>query len=106
MYKERAYGRRNAQVKRFFFAEFTHDKEKHAEILRARALRKEIKRLLNTDVPYAPATGLLEPKPEPVDEAPGAYSFMYIGYKMTSCKTTDRSRHSLQGRNSKPISEK
>ena len=40
---------------------------------------KEIKRLLNTDVPYAPATGLLEPKPEPVDQAPGAYSFMYIG---------------------------
>ena len=76
MYRGRVCDRRNVQTKHFF-AEFMREEEKHAEILRAQALRREIKWLLNTDVPYVPTSGLLEPKPEPVDEAPGAYGFMY-----------------------------
>ena len=67
MYKERAYDRRNAQSK-CFFPKFTRDKKRHAKVLPARALCREIKQILNTEVLYAPAAGLLEPKPEPVDE--------------------------------------
>ena len=33
--------------------------------------------MLNTDVPYLPPAGLLEPKPEPVEELHGDYCFMY-----------------------------
>ena len=40
-------------------------------------IRREIKRMLNTDVPYSPPAGLLEPKPEPVEELHGDYCFMY-----------------------------
>ena len=76
MYKERAYDRRNAQSK-CFFPKFTRDKKRHAKVLPARALCREIKQILNTEVLYAPAAGLLEPKPEPVEEALGAYCFMY-----------------------------
>ena len=31
----------------------------------------------NTDVPNKRAEGLLEPKPEPLEEAPGPSGFMY-----------------------------
>ena len=33
--------------------------------------------MLNTDVPYLPPAGLLEPKPEPVEELHGDYCFIY-----------------------------
>ena len=62
MFKERAYNRRNTQSKRFF-DNFTRDVDKHHEVLRDRTIRREIKRMLNTDVPYLPLAGLLEPKP-------------------------------------------
>jgi hypothetical protein len=74
--KEHAYNRHNAQSK-LFFDNFTHDKEKHREILRGRFIRREVKRMLNNDVPYSPPTGLLEPKVEPVEEFHGDYCFMY-----------------------------
>ena len=74
--QERAYERRNAQSKCFFYG-FTRDADKHHEILRDRTIRREIKRMLNTDVPYQPPTGLLEPKPEPVEELHEDYCFMY-----------------------------
>ena len=50
------------------FAEFQRDPEKHAKILSERRLRREIKRLLDTDKPYSAPMGLLEPKPELVEE--------------------------------------
>ena len=74
--KERAYKRHNAQLKHFFDS-FTCDTDKHHEILRDRTIRREIKRMLNTDVPYLPLAGLLEPKPEPVEELHEDYCFMY-----------------------------
>ena len=74
--KERAYNRRNQQSKRFFDS-FTRDAEKHRKILRDRFIRREVKRMLNNDVPYSPPTGLLEPKAEPVEEFHGDYCFMY-----------------------------
>ena len=76
LHRERAYNHRNAQPKQFFL-EFQLDPEKHAKILADRALRHKIKQILNTDVPYKPAEGLLEPKPEPLDEAPSPSGFMY-----------------------------
>ena len=74
--KERTYKRRNLQSKHFFDS-FTRDAHKHHEILRDCTIRREIKHMLNTDVPYLPPAGLLEPKPEPVEELHGDYCFMY-----------------------------
>ena len=74
--KERAYNRHNAQSKRFF-DNYTHDADKHCEILRDSTMHHEIKCLLNNDVPYSPPAGLLEPKAEPVEEFHGDYCFMY-----------------------------
>ena len=74
--KECIYNVRNANAKRFF-EEFQRDPERHAKILVERALRWEIKRILNTNVPYAAPTGFRQPKPEPVDEEPFAHEFMY-----------------------------
>ena len=71
------YDRRNKQAKRFF-ADFQRDSAKHARILANRRLRREIKRILDTDRPYSSPAGLREPKPEPVDEEPLApHEFMY-----------------------------
>ena len=64
---ERKYDRDNAKSKRFW-AEFSRDPEKQAKILADRSLRHETNRILDTERPYTPARGLLEPKPEPVDE--------------------------------------
>jgi len=73
----RVYELRNADTKHFF-AEFQRDPEKHAKILADRALRREIKRILDTDRPYSAPAGLREPKPEPVDEEPlSPHEFMY-----------------------------
>ena len=74
--KERTYKCRNVQPKHFFYS-FTHDAYKHHEILRDCTIRREIKHMLNTDVPYLPPAGLLEPKPEPVKELHEDYCFMY-----------------------------
>jgi hypothetical protein len=74
--KKCIYERRNADTKRFF-AEFQRDPEKYAKILAERTLRREIRRILNTDKPYSSPMGLLEPKPEPVDEEPTPPEFMY-----------------------------
>ena len=74
--KERAYNRRNVQSKSFFY-NFTVDSEKHCEILRDRFIRREVKGMLNNDVPYSPPAGLLEPKVEPMEEFHGDYCFMY-----------------------------
>jgi len=64
-------------IRSIFFAEFQRDPEKHAKILSERRLRHEIKRLLDTDRPYSAAMGLLEPKPEPVEEVMEPHEFMY-----------------------------
>ena len=53
----RVYDLRNADAKRFF-AEFQRDPEKHAKILADRALRREIKRIVDTDRPYSAPAGL------------------------------------------------
>ena len=75
--RERVYDLRNTDTKRFS-AEFQRDPEKHAKILADRALRHEIKRILDTDRPYSASAGLREPKPEPVDEEPlSPHEFMY-----------------------------
>jgi len=76
MFKDHAYNRRNAQSK-CFFDRFTRDVDKHHEVLRDRTIHHEIKHMLNTDVLYLPPAGLLEPKPEPVEEVHGDYCFMY-----------------------------
>ena len=60
-----------------FFAEFQCDLEEHAKILSERRLHHEIKRLLDTDKPYSAPMGLLEPKPEPVEEVMAPHEFMY-----------------------------
>ena len=71
------YELRNADTK-CFFAEFQRDPEKHTKILADHALHREIKRILDTDRPYNAPAGLLEPKPEPVDEEPlSPHDFMY-----------------------------
>ena len=59
------------------FYTFTRDAEKHREILRDRFIRREVKRMLNNDVPYSPPAGLLDPKAEPVEEFHRDYCFMY-----------------------------
>jgi len=64
-------------IRSVFFAEFQPDPEKHAKILAEHTLRREIKRLLDTNMPYSAPMGLLEPKPEPVDEEPMPHEFMY-----------------------------
>ena len=74
--KERAYNRRNAQSK-LFFDNFTRDEEKHREVLCDRFIRREVRHMLNNDVPYSPPAGLLEPKVEPMEEFHGDYCFMY-----------------------------
>ena len=57
---------------------FQHDPEKHAKILADRALCREIKWILDTDRPYSAPAGLLEPKPDLVDEEPlSPHEFMY-----------------------------
>ena len=73
---ERRYDRDNAESKKFW-AEFSSDSEKQAKILADRTLCRETKRILDTDRPYTPARGLLEPKPEPVDKVSDAGSFAY-----------------------------
>ena len=74
--RERIYEYRNTDTKRFF-AEFQCDPEKHAKILFERRLHREIKRLLDTDKPYNAPMGLLEPKPEPVEDMIAPHEFMY-----------------------------
>jgi len=65
-------------IRSIFFAEFQRDPEKHAKILADHALRREIKRILDTDRPYSAPAGLREPKPEPVNEEPlPPHEFMY-----------------------------
>ena len=56
----------NAKAKHFW-DKFSHD----------RALRHKIKCIYDSDRPYVPAAGLLEPKPEPVNEVPNAGHFSY-----------------------------
>ena len=73
---ERRYNWDNAESKKFW-AEFSSDPEKQAKILADRTLRRETKRILDTDRPYTPVRGLLEPKPEPVDEVFDAGCFAY-----------------------------
>ena len=73
---ERRYDRDNAESKKFW-AEFLSDPEKQAKILADRTLRRETKRILDTDRPYTPARGLLEPKPKPVDEVSDVGCFAY-----------------------------
>ena len=73
----RVYDLQNADTK-CFFAEFQRDPEKHTKILADRALRRKIKRILDTDRPYSAPAGLHEPKLEPVDEEPmSPHEFMY-----------------------------
>ena len=57
--------------------EFQHNSEEHAKVLSERWLRREIKRLLDTDRPYKAPMGLLEPKPEPVEDMIAPHEFMY-----------------------------
>ena len=73
---ERRYDRDNAESKKFW-AEFSSDPKKQAKILADKTLRREMKHILDTDRPYKPARGLLEPKPEPVDEVSDVGSFAY-----------------------------
>jgi len=73
----RLYDLQNAATKHFF-ADFQRDPVKHARTLANCRLRREIKRILDTDRPYSSPAGLLEPKPEPVDEEPlSPHDFMY-----------------------------
>ena len=74
--RERVYDYRNADTK-CFFTEFQRNSEEHAKFLSERHLRREIKRLLDTDRPYKAPTGLLEPKPEPVGDMVAPHEFMY-----------------------------
>ena len=75
--RARLYDLRNAATKRFF-SDFQRDPVKHAKILANRRLRREIKRILDTDRPYSSPAGLHELKPEPADEEPLApHEFMY-----------------------------
>ena len=73
---ERRYDRDNAESKKLW-AEFLSDLGKQAKILADRTLRREMKRILDTERPYTPVRGLLEPKPEPVDEVSDAGCFAY-----------------------------
>ena len=60
-----------------FWAEFLRDPEKQAKILADRSLRRETRRILDTERPYVSARGLLEPKLEPVDEVSDVGCFAY-----------------------------
>ena len=60
-----------------FWAEFLRDPEKQAKILADHSLRREMKQILDTERPYAPTVGLIEPKPEPIDEVHDARHFAY-----------------------------
>ena len=73
---EQKYDRDNAEAK-LFWAEFSCDPERQAKILADRSLRRETRRILDTESPYMPARGLLEPKPEPVNEASDVGCFAY-----------------------------
>ena len=73
---EQKYDRDNVKAK-LFWAEFSRDPERQAEILADRSLYRETMRILDTERPYMPARGLLEPKPEPVDEASDVGCFAY-----------------------------
>ena len=73
---ERKYDRDNAESKQFR-AEFSRDPEKQSKILADRSLRRETKSILDTERPYTPVRGLLEPKPEPVDEVSDIGCFAY-----------------------------
>ena len=73
---ERTYDRDNAESKQFC-AEFSRDPEKQAKILADRSLSREMKRILDMEHPYAPARGLLEPKPEPIEEVSDVGCFAY-----------------------------
>ena len=57
--------------------EIQRDPEKHAKIMSERRLCREIKCLLDTDRPYKAPMGLLEPKPEPVEDMIAPHEFMY-----------------------------
>jgi len=70
------YDNDNAKSK-CFWAEFSHNAEKQAKVLADQTLRRETKCILDTDRPYAPAKGLFEPKPEPVDEVSDAGHFAF-----------------------------
>ena len=74
--RERVYDYQNADTKHFF-AKFQRNFEEHAKVLSERQLRREIKRLLDIDKPYSAPMGLLEPKPEPVEEVMVPHEFMY-----------------------------
>ena len=74
--KERIYDVRNTASK-LFFEEFQRDPERHAKILADRARRREIRRILNTDVSYSAPAGLREPKPKPIEEETSPPEFMY-----------------------------
>ena len=73
---ERRYDNDNAKAK-CFWAEFSRDAEKQAKILADRSLHRETKRILDTNRPYAPTMGLLEPKPKPADEVSDARHFAF-----------------------------
>ena len=73
---EPKYDRDNAESKQFR-AEFSRDPERQAKILADRSLRRETKRILDTEHPYTPTKGLLEPKPKPVDEVSDVGCFAY-----------------------------
>ena len=73
---EQKYDRDNAKAK-LFWAEFSRDPERQVKILADRSLHRETRRILDTERPYMPARGLLEPKPEPVDEASDVGCFTY-----------------------------
>ena len=55
----------------------SRNSEEHTKVLSERRLRREIKRLLDTDRPYKAPMGLLEPKPEPVEDMVAPHEFMY-----------------------------
>ena len=73
---EQKYDRDNAKAK-LFWAEFSRDPERQEKILADRSLHRETRHILDTERPYMPARGLLEPKPEPMDEASDVGCFAY-----------------------------
>jgi len=73
---EQKYDRDNAKAK-LFWAKFSRDPERQAKILADRSLRHETRHVLDMERPYMPARGLLEPKPEPVNEASDVGCFAY-----------------------------
>ena len=74
--QKRVYDYRNADTKRFF-AEFQRNSEEHTKVPSERRLCRKIKRLLDTNRPYKAPMGLLEPKPEPVEDMVAPHEFMY-----------------------------